>query len=123
MNAMIMAVVILLPILGGALVPLLPLKKRIWMEFYVEGLVVLNSILVILMLLHRPQESFVLFELTGDLSISFRLDGLGTVFAGIVSSLWPFATLYAFEYMKHERHEKIFFLFYTITYGVVLGIG
>ena len=50
MNAMIMAVVILLPILGGALVPLLPLKKRIWMEFYVEGLVVLNSILVILML-------------------------------------------------------------------------
>lgn len=123
MNAMIMAVVILLPILGGALVPLLPLKKRIWMEFYVEGLVVLNSILVILMLLHRPQESFVLFELTGDLSISFRLDGLGTVFAGIVSSLWPFATLYAFEYMKHERHEKIFFLFYTITYGVVLGIA
>lgn len=42
MNAMIMAVVVLLPILGGALIPLLPFRKRVQMEFYIEGLVLLN---------------------------------------------------------------------------------
>ncbi|MDE5597083.1 MAG: proton-conducting membrane transporter, partial [Lachnospiraceae bacterium] len=30
---------------------------------------------------------------------------------------------YSFEYMKHEEREKIFFMFYTITYGVTLGIA
>lgn len=123
MNAMIMAVVVLLPILGGALIPLLPIRKRVQMEFYIEGLVLLNSMLVIWMLFHRPDEVFILFRLTGNLSVSFKLDDLGTVFAGIVSVLWPLATLYAFEYMKHEGHEKYFFMFYTITYGVTLGIA
>ena len=37
--------------------------------------------------------------------------------------MWPLATLYAFEYMTKEEHEKVFFLFYTMTYGVTLGIS
>ena len=123
MNAMMMAVAILLPMLGGALIPLLPFKKKIWMRFYIEGVVLLTSALVLALMFHRPEETFVLFELTGDLYISFKLDGLGTVFAGIVSLLWPLATLYAFEYMEQEHHEKIFFFFYTMTYGVTLGIA
>lgn len=123
MNEAIFAVVVLLPILAGALIPLLPFRSRTWMMIYTEAVVILTSVLVFMTLLHRPQEAFVLFRFTGNLSLSFRLDGLGTVFAGIVSVLWPLATLYAFEYMKHEGHEKIFFMFYTITYGVTLGIA
>ncbi|MDO5422511.1 MAG: proton-conducting transporter membrane subunit [Eubacteriales bacterium] len=123
MNASIMVIVILLPILAGAPIPLIPFKNRTQMMVYIEGIVLLNSILVIAMLFHRPEEALVLFKFTGNLSISFRLDGLGTVFAGIVSALWPLATLYSFEYMKHEGHEKYFFMFYVITYGVTLGIA
>ena len=123
MNAAIFADVILLPILAGALIPLLPFRNRTWMMVYTEAVVLLTSGLVFLTLLNRPEEAFVLFRFTGNLSISFRLDGLGTVFAGLVSVLWPLASLYAFEYMKHEGHEKIFFMFYTITYGVTLGIA
>ncbi len=123
MNAAIFAVVILLPILAGVLIPLLPFRNRTWMMIYTEAVVLLTSGLVFLTLLNRPEEAFVLFRFTGNLSISFRLDGLGTVFAGLVSVLWPLASLYAFEYMKHEGHEKIFFMFYTITYGVTLGIA
>jgi multicomponent Na+:H+ antiporter subunit D len=123
MNAAILAVVVLLPIAAGILIPLLPFRSRTAMMVYIETAVLVNSILVITALTHRPDDAFVLFRFTGNLSISFRLDGLGTVFAGIVSVLWPLATLYAFEYMKHEGHEKIFFMFYTITYGVTLGIA
>jgi len=118
-----MPIVILLPIFCGAFVPVLPFKNRKQMEVYIEAAVVLNSVLVIWMLFHRPQEVFTMFRLTGNLSISFRLDGLGTVFAAIVSLLWPLASLYAFEYMEHEGHEKIFFMFYTMTYGITLGIA
>mgnify|MGYP002510764908 FL=1 len=115
--------VILIPIIAGALVPMLSFKKRWHMEVFLESAVILNSILVWYLLLHHSDSTFLLAHFTGDLSICFKVDGMGMVFAGLVSALWPFATLYAFEYMTKEEHEKIFFLFYTMTYGITLGIA
>ena len=123
MNAGIMVFVVLFPVIAGALIPLLPYRNRLQMMIYIESVVLLNSVLVLLMLFHRPEGAFVLLKFTGNLSISFELDGLGSVFAGIVGILWPLSTLYSFEYMKNEGHEKIFFMFYTITYGITLGIA
>lgn len=123
MNSYMMLVVILIPILSGALVPLIKFKKRKHMEIFLEFFVLLNTCLVFCLLWNRPQEAFTAIQFTGDLSITFRIDGLALVFAGLVSALWPLATLYALEYMKHEGHEKVFFMFYTMTYGVTLGIA
>lgn len=115
--------VILIPFITGILVPLLPFRKRCQREIFLESAVILNSILVWYLLLHHSDSTFLLAHFTGDLNISFRVDGMSMVFAGLVSALWPFATLYAFEYMTKEKHENTFFLFYTITYGVTLGIA
>ncbi len=115
--------IILLPFIAGILVPLLPFRQRCHKEIFLEGAVILNSILVWYLLLHHSESTFLLAHFTGDLNISFRVDGMSMVFAGLVSGLWPFATLYAFEYMTKENHENTFFLFYTMTYGVTLGIA
>ncbi len=115
--------VILIPMITGILVPLLPFKKRSHMEVFVESLVILNSILVWYLLFHHADRIFTLAYFTGNLTISFHVDGMSMVFAGLVSVLWPLATLYAFEYMTKEKNEKIFFMFYTVTYGVTLGIS
>lgn len=123
MRAYYMVIAVLLPMLGGALIPLIPFRKRSVMALYMEFVVLATSILTFLLIFHRPENAFVLFRFTGRLSISLRLDGAGSVFATILAFLWPLATLYAFEYMKHEEREKIFFMFYTVTYGVTLGIA
>lgn len=123
MNAFWMLIVVLIPFVGGALTPIISWKKRTHMLIYLETLVSVNAILVWALLLHRPQETFTFVNFAGNLNIAFGLDGLGSVFAGLISLLWPFATLYSFEYMKKENHERIFFMFYTITYGVTLGIA
>lgn len=115
--------VILIPVIAGILVLLIPFKKRSHMEIFLEGMVILNSILVWTLLVHRPENIFTLANFTGNLSISFDVDGMGMVFGGLVSALWPLATLYAFEYMTKEEHEKVFFMFYTMTYSVTLGIS
>ena len=115
--------VILIPFIAGILIPLLPFKKRSHWQIFLECAVILNSILVWYLLLHHSDSAFLLAHFTGNLSICFKVDGMSMVFAGLVSALWPFATLYAFEYMTKEEHEKIFFLFYTVTYGVTLGIA
>ncbi len=115
--------VILIPFIAGILVPVIPFGKRWQKELFLEAAVVLNSILVWYLLLHHSDSTFLLAHFTGNLSISFRVDGVSMVFAGLVSALWPFATLYAFEYMTKEKNENVFFLFYTLTYGVTLGIA
>lgn len=123
MNQILMIVVILLPIFGGSFIPFIPWKKRKHMECYLEAIVILNSIIVWWLLFHRLAEPFILVRFTGNLAFAFRIDGLSMVFAGLISILWPLATLYSFEYMKHEKNERYFFFFYTATYGVTLGIS
>ena len=116
-------VAIALPILGGIGIPLLPFGNRRRRNLYIEAVVLLTSCIVGLLLLGGTTETFHVVHFVNDLSISFKIDGLSMVFAGLVAVLWPLATLYAFEYMSHEGHEKTFFMFYTMTYGVTLGIA
>ncbi|MCM1264378.1 MAG: proton-conducting membrane transporter [Butyrivibrio sp.] len=123
MESYFMVIAVLAPIIGGALIPVLPFKNRNLMSVYIELVVVVTSVFAFMLIFNRPAEAFVLFKFTGQLSISLKLDAVGSMFATILAFLWPFATLYSFEYMKQEKHEKIFFMFYTVTYGVTLGIA
>ena len=123
MNAYMMVIAVLLPMFGGILIPILPFRKRKVMAFYIELLVLVTSALTFLLMMNPPEDAFVLFRFTGRLSISLKLDAAGSVFAVILAFLWPFATLYSFEYMKQEEHERVFFMFYTLTFGVTHGIA
>lgn len=124
MNSAVLLIAILIPLIGGFTL----FGGKTWsykkLQITSEVLVVLTSLLVWCIILHRPEEEFLFFQLTGNLRIILKLDGLGCIFAGLVSFLWPFANLYAFEYMSHdEKRRHTFFGFYTMTYGVTLGIA
>lgn len=58
-----------------------------------------------------------------NFTISLRLDGASRFFGAIIAVLWPVTALYSFEYMKHEGNENRFFSFFTMSYGVVLGVA
>lgn len=118
-----MIVAILLPIAGGILVKLIPFPNQRIMKIYLECVMLLTSVLVFLLAANRPDGSLSVVRFMQGLSISFRIDGLSMVFSVLIAALWPLAMLYAFEYMEHEHHQKIFFAFYSITYGVTLGIS
>ena len=123
MNQYWILAAIALPILGGIGIPLLPFRKRTSMLVYIGAVVLLTSVIVASLLLGGTTATFHVVHFVNDLSVSFKIDGLSMVFAGLIAMLWPLATLYAFEYMTHEGHEKTFFMFYTMTYGVTLGIA
>lgn len=114
---------ILLPIIGGISTMLLPFKNRKIMMWYLEIIMFITSTIVWKLLLNGTTEVFHIIHFVEDLSISFKIDGMSMVFAGLVSVLWPLAMLYSFEYMEKEEREKIFFMFYSITYGITLGIA
>lgn len=118
-----MLIVILLPLFAGILIPMLSFRSRKAMWIYLETAVGINSILVLCMLFHAPENTLTVFRFMGNLSVTLRLDGPGAVFAGLAAFLWPLAMLYSFEYMEHENNEKSFYLFYVVTYGVTLGVA
>lgn len=123
MSDLLIPITVLLPLLGGVLIPVLPFKKLKLMHIYVEALVILTSIMVGVLLFTKMGINFEMVRFTGNLTLSLRMDGLGSVFCAMIAVLWPLVTLYAFEYMRHEGKEKSFFMFFTMTYGVTLGIA
>lgn len=116
-------VAILLPMISGILVRFIPFKNRKEMYLFLEIATITTSVIVWNLLLGGTTQVFHVVHFVNDLSISFKIDGLTMVFAGLVSILWPLATLYAFEYMEHDERPKTFFMFYSIAYGVTLGIA
>ena len=123
MTKYMIIVPILFPIITGAILPLFRFTERKSRNIYTELVTLLNSIMVWVLLFNAPKGSVRALNLAGDLEITFMVDGLGSVFAGLIAFLWPIATLYAFEYMEHHGKENTFFTFYTMTYGVTLGIA
>lgn len=51
------------------------------------------------------------------------MDGASRLFAGLAATLWPFTMLYAFDYMSHEKHLSMFWSFFTVSFGVTLGVA
>ena len=120
---MLILAVILLPLLAGAIMPLLRLTTVKSRGIYVEAIVITTSVLVWYQLITGQGQQFILMSIMDGLTLRFRIDGMSSVFAGLVSFLWPLASCYALEYMTHEEHQKVFFSFYTMTYGVTLAVA
>lgn len=130
MSSMLLAVPVLLPIIGGGAILILSRERQKkgtyrQLELLVEGMVLFNSFLIAGLIFGGPEteKRLVLFKLYGDLKVMFKLDRMGSVFAGLVAFLWPLATLYSFEYMRHEERQASFFAYYFMTYGVTVGIA
>ena len=115
---------IILPILGGALLPFLRPRDRRARQDYVVGVSCTASVCSLLAAFTQvnggPQ---ILLRLNDHLSVAFQVDGMSFVFGVMVSLLWPLACLYAIEYMSREGGEDRFFAFYLAAFGVTLGIA
>ena len=66
-----------------------------------------------------------LIEMLPGLSITFVVEPLGMIFAGIASFLWIVTTVYAIGYMRghHERNQTRFFMCFAVAIGSALGIA
>ena len=87
---------------------------------------VTNFGLVVWMYLrHQDGEeiAYTLAEFAEGLSLSFRVDSLGLIFALIASGLWIVNTLYSIGYMRahHEHKQTRFFCCFAIAIAAVMG--
>ena len=114
---------IALPLTGAAvLFALRPQSARL-RDGWIMAVTLLTSALAGWCLLTPGDHGITLLRITDLLTVSFRLDGLGRVFGGLVALLWPVATLYGLEYMRREEKQNAFFGFYLLSYSATLGLA
>ena len=123
MNGISILIVIMLPIVGGVLLPLLDFDARRAREYYVLAIVIATSVFALSLISGSEGTELILYHLTSTIDIAFRIDRFGGIFALLVSILWPLSTLYAFEYMRHYHKRNRFFGFFTMSFGITLGVA
>ena len=117
-------VCILLPLLGGAVLPLLRFPERSRLRaVYVEAVVCVTSALLAFSLIRGVPLEFTLWEVFPWARLAFRADRMSGVFLGLIAFLWPLSSLYGFSYMEHERRPNTFFAWYTACYGVTVCVA
>ena len=123
-----MALSILLPIIAGIGLLVWNPESRQRRQRYVMTAVAATTLLALVSMAWAwmygaDATEGILVNFGGNLSISLRIDGASIVFGTLVALLWPVTTVYSFEYMKHEGEENRFFSFFTMSFGVVLGVA
>ncbi|MBO4235520.1 MAG: proton-conducting membrane transporter [Firmicutes bacterium] len=119
----LMIVPILLPIIAGLYMLRRNFTERKARERFVAAVVIINAAIVLLLAFFAKDAELSLLPLVPGNPVLFKLDALGGTFASLVSILWILCIFYAFEYMTHEGGENRFFAFYTMAFGIMMGIS
>ena len=120
---MLMLISVLFPVISGLALLLSGTENRKTREYWVIGTAVTTAVLGIAAVLTGYGSKLEWVRFTENLALVFRADGLGSIFAVMVSILWVIASFYALEYMKHEGAETRFFAFFLASFGVTLGVA
>ena len=121
MDPVILLAPICLPIIVGFSMLLNPIGDTAERNRTVMTAAVLTSFLTLSALVFAGRGTAVIFTFTDLFYIAFRIDGMSTLYAGMLSVLWPFAILYGFDYMKSNDRQNRFFAYYLMTFGITLG--
>ncbi|MDW7649852.1 MAG: proton-conducting transporter membrane subunit [Bacillota bacterium] len=117
---------IIVPIVGGGLIALCREDRDSLRNLIAILTTVITFSLVVPALppiLRGEVFSWTAVHITHGLSLSFTVEPLGILFAGLASMLWIFSIIYATGYMSHESHRRRFFTFYILALSATMGVA
>ncbi len=119
-----MEILILLPLelalVFGLIIFRMPEKKVLNATIVFSSIISITTIIILHAFYNKGIQ---VIEFTEFFNISFKVDGMSVIFAGLVSFLWPLATIYGKEYLAHSERKASYCGFYILTFGTVLGIA
>ena len=123
MKPWLLLIPIILPVICGFML-LIPetLQKPKLRRWFIGAVLVIDTVLTVIFAL-LPDMTITLFSINDKLSVALRLDNLSRVFSVLSSVVMLAAGIYSFAYMKQERDERRFFLFYLLVAGMLSAIA
>lgn len=123
MNSYLTLLPVIFPFISCFFILAKPFENRTKMQVFYNNYSCINTILSIFSILNYQHTYINIIQFSDHIKIAFKIDGLSKVFGTMVALLWPATTLYAFEYMSHEKDEQRFFTFFVMSFGVTMGIA
>lgn len=123
----LMLLALILPLLGGVGILLSErfpnVREGVTLTTAIAVLLVVFSLIPAVLAGQRP--SVTLLEILPGLSLAFKLEPLGMLFAAVAAFLWPINSLYSIGYMRgnHEKHQTRFYFFFAVAITAALGIA
>ena len=121
----VMIMPIVLPVLLGlALLGMPGERSAKWVQGYVRASILLQVVLTGAVLgLTGSNASFLLFQLTKNLMIYFKIDAINRISTCVMTLILVCTGLYTTADGKEKRQEKRFYGFYLIFCGMVTGLN
>ena len=118
---------VLTPLVGAGLIAVIGDRPNIReAATLVSGVVLFGLVANLYPLIANEQTPQVsLFEMLPGLPLSFQIEPLGMIFAGIASFLWIVTSIYSIGYMRghHEKNQTRFYFFFAIAISAAIGIA
>jgi multicomponent Na+:H+ antiporter subunit D len=125
--AMAIAISLLLPALGAFAIAAADrrpnLREAITLFCALALAATVSSLLPAVMAGERPE--LILGELLPGISIAFKVEPLGMLYASLASGLWIVNSIYSIGYMRgnSEKHQTRFYVCFAIALAAVMGIA
>ena len=84
------------------------------------AIMLLSDILCVLAMIYG--EKITLFHLTETVTMSFEADRFGRLALAVVMLVFTAVCFYAFEYMKMEERQNVFFAFFFVAFGAMVSV-
>lgn len=112
--------IILIPMIAGTAVSLMKTWDARTKHIGYVAVMAVTDLLAVARMAGRGSARIISFGENVDLY--FSLDGYGVLFMAMVMIMYTCVLFYSFEYMKMEEREEVFYAFYFISYGAMLGV-
>ena len=114
--------VVLLPLLAGAGMPLLKTAAKRTVHLCVLAVLVLEAAAVTVLLFLPSGGELRLFAMSETLVLALRMDAVGKLFLAVAAYGFLFSGIYAFRYMAHGEREPSFYAFFLLSLGGLAGM-
>lgn len=113
---------VILPIAAALLIYLLPRDNRKLINGFTLAMLSISACCAMAAML-KGECNFTLWQMTENISIALRTDGLSRIYLGFISIVWVLVGIYSVSYNAHDPHLRRFNCFYLATYGVLMGLS
>ena len=120
-----LALALILPLVGGVLVAALGKAPNLREAATLLTAVALAVVVAYLVEAAPSNPAITLVEFAPGLTLSFRLEPLGAVFAMVASGLWIVNSLYSIAYMRgNKEHDQTrFYVCFCLSIAAAMGIA
>lgn len=116
---------VLVPTIFTGLIALSSFYSARWRNFLSVVAALATLVVVLVMYPQVVAHKVIVYELSmivSPLGLNFRVDGLSLLVAAISSFVWLAATIFALEYMNHEKNRGRFFTLLILTLAGTVGV-